>query len=117
VLAFSTLARAYLIIGYFFPLLSYLTWCCFSLHFLAGQTDEANSKYGAYFSKWSGERNGSFSDYTVLANVSAIHALPTFMNMANQAISKNITGNPDAFIAASIHPFSFTGHQRRNIII
>jgi ATP-binding cassette subfamily A (ABC1) protein 3 len=86
-------------------------------------TEQGTSRYGAYyfesFDMSSYGLNASLSSpllrYSIFTNISAPHAMPTFLNLGNNLILQNITEDLTATIATTIHPFSFTKNQRSAI--
>lgn len=86
----------------------------FQLGLLSHRLLNQQSRYGAFFRNATSALFGAYS-YTVATNISGLHAMPIFQNIANNAILRNLTGNPKASITTRMHPFAWTQSEKKFI--
>jgi hypothetical protein len=72
---------------------------------LAARLSNKYASYGGFFQP-SGARD--LYNVTVYANMTATHGLPTFANIAFNALLRNVTGSSAAVVRATLHPLQFT---------
>jgi ATP-binding cassette subfamily A (ABC1) protein 3 len=89
----------------------------FSIALLNNRTQFKQSRYGALFgtSLNSTQYHENVWEFSVLTNVSAVHGLPTWANLGNQALLRHYSTDPTAKLDAKVHPFSWTPRQRTAI--
>lgn len=85
----------------------------FSLELLNNRPYE-QSRYGALFGVTSTSQLDALQ-YTIFNNMTALHGLPTWMNVAHNSLLQNLTADPTAKIDADVHPFSWTHRQKSAI--
>lgn len=89
----------------------------FSMALLNNRTQYEQSRYGAFFGAPLDrvQYNESAWELSVMTNISATHGLPTWANLAQQALLRAATADNTSSIRAQIHPFAWTPRQRTAI--
>jgi len=84
----------------------------FSHDLLAYRLLNKEARYGALFQdeKWAHSQH-----YTVFSNITATHGLPTWQNIANSALLRELSGNANASIAVNSHPLPWTKREKQAI--